>query len=89
MKYADVSCSQCGRSFGPGDHGFSHCEDHPGHVADMKAWKEELLRLAAEIEGQAEEIDPYRDDPELLVQFIRPHVNELRQILTEMRRGRR
>jgi hypothetical protein len=23
-----VSCSQCGRSFGPANAGFSHCKDH-------------------------------------------------------------
>jgi uncharacterized OB-fold protein len=23
-----TSCSQCGRGFGPGDHGFSHCKNH-------------------------------------------------------------
>ena len=28
-KFANVSCSQCGRDFGPGEHGFSHCKDHP------------------------------------------------------------
>lgn len=27
-KFAEVWCSQCGRSFGPGNHGFSHCADH-------------------------------------------------------------
>jgi hypothetical protein len=27
-KFENVSCSQCGRDFGPGDHGFSHCRDH-------------------------------------------------------------
>lgn len=27
-KFAEVWCSQCGRSFGPGDNGFSHCSDH-------------------------------------------------------------
>ena len=27
-KFENVSCSQCGRSFGPGDHGYSHCSDH-------------------------------------------------------------
>ena len=27
-RFANVSCSQCGRDFGPGDHGFSHCENH-------------------------------------------------------------
>jgi hypothetical protein len=29
-RHADVGCSQCGRSFGPGDHGFSHCDNHTG-----------------------------------------------------------
>lgn len=27
-RFENVSCSQCGRDFGPGDHGLSHCEDH-------------------------------------------------------------
>ena len=27
-RFANVSCSQCGQEFGPGDHGFSHCENH-------------------------------------------------------------
>lgn len=27
-KFANVSCSQCGEDFGPGDHGYSHCSDH-------------------------------------------------------------
>ncbi|TIT90357.1 MAG: hypothetical protein E5W41_00060 [Mesorhizobium sp.] len=26
-KFPATFCSQCGRGFGPGDHGFSHCED--------------------------------------------------------------
>jgi hypothetical protein len=29
-RFAEVSCSQCGKNFGPGDHGFSHCKDHEG-----------------------------------------------------------
>ena len=28
MKYKNVSCSQCGNNFGPGNEGFSHCDDH-------------------------------------------------------------
>lgn len=28
FKFPETSCSQCGRDFGPGNHGFSHCEDH-------------------------------------------------------------
>jgi hypothetical protein len=27
-RFADTGCSQCGGSFGPGDHGYSHCKDH-------------------------------------------------------------
>lgn len=27
-KFDEVSCSQCGRTFGPGDYGFSRCKDH-------------------------------------------------------------
>ena len=27
-RFQNVSCSHCGGDFGPGDHGFSHCEDH-------------------------------------------------------------
>ena len=30
-KFANVFCSQCGQEFGPGDHGFSHCENHKRH----------------------------------------------------------
>ena len=27
-KFEKTTCSQCGGSFGPGDSGYSHCEDH-------------------------------------------------------------
>lgn len=26
--FDNINCSQCGRGFGPGNHGFSHCKDH-------------------------------------------------------------
>lgn len=29
-RFANVSCSQCGRSFGPGNSGYSHCSQHGG-----------------------------------------------------------
>lgn len=29
-KFAKTYCSQCGGEFGPGDSGFSHCENHRG-----------------------------------------------------------
>lgn len=37
----NVSCSQCGRDFGRGEHGFSHCDQHTG-------WKRDrMLRRSA------------------------------------------
>lgn len=27
-RFQKTYCSQCGREFGPGNEGFSHCEDH-------------------------------------------------------------
>ena len=36
-KFANVFCSQCGQEFGPGDHGFSHCENHKRHNATVQA----------------------------------------------------
>ena len=27
-RFAEVSCSQCGETFGAGDHGFSACDEH-------------------------------------------------------------
>ena len=34
-RFPEVSCSQCGQSFGPGDSGFSHCRGH--HQAATQA----------------------------------------------------
>lgn len=27
-RFLNTYCSQCGRDFGPGDHGYSHCANH-------------------------------------------------------------
>lgn len=37
LRFQKTYCSQCGGEFGPGDHGYSHCEDHsqPGDTLDM------------------------------------------------------
>jgi hypothetical protein len=86
MKYDNVSCSQCGRSFGPGDHGFSHCDQHPGHVQSMTEWRTALLEAAETIRKQAEAMDPYRDDADLIAFELRPHIAGLRHTLAEMRR---
>lgn len=29
-RFEMVSCSACGRDFGPGNYGFSHCHEHAG-----------------------------------------------------------
>jgi hypothetical protein len=36
-RFDKTYCSQCGGTFGPGDQGFSHCDDHPkpGDTLDM------------------------------------------------------
>lgn len=39
-QYENVSCSQCGASFGPGDHGFSHCDQHQA----PEVWIPQLIR---------------------------------------------
>ena len=51
-RFSYTYCSQCGASFGPGDHGISHCWDHPGKRERMAA----KYRL---IVGY----DPIADDP--------------------------
>ena len=33
-QYKETFCSQCGAGFGPGMHGYSHCDHHPGPVRD-------------------------------------------------------
>lgn len=42
-RFERTFCSQCGREFGPGDHGYSHCKNHRG--AKMSLVK--LLRYKA------------------------------------------
>lgn len=32
-RFNETFCSQCGGSFGPGDSGFSHCDQHQTMVA--------------------------------------------------------
>ena len=34
-RFENVSCSQCGAEFGPGDNGFSHCANH-AHLKGKK-----------------------------------------------------
>lgn len=32
MRFDKTYCSQCGGEFGPGDNGFSHCDQHEGRT---------------------------------------------------------
>ena len=34
-RFENVSCSQCGMSFGPGNQGFSHCRNHIERYGEM------------------------------------------------------
>jgi hypothetical protein len=34
-RYDKTFCSNCGREFGPGDHGFSHCDSHEGILGKL------------------------------------------------------
>lgn len=43
-KFSNVSCSQCGEDFGPGDSGFSHCQDHDFVLRQARGV--ELLRIS-------------------------------------------
>lgn len=46
FRFQQTSCSSCGQTFGPGDHGFSHCDRHPGWKQDRKN-----ARIAAAVKG--------------------------------------
>ena len=85
MKYANVSCSQCGRSFGPGDHGFSHCQDHPGHVQDVYEWQIQLGELADKLKERVDNINHHYDDEQSILIWLKPHAAEIRRIIKELR----
>jgi hypothetical protein len=53
-RFASISCSQCGQSFGPGPSGFSHCWDHSG-TPEQRATLDRLTRQLAEAEALAED----------------------------------
>lgn len=86
MRYDNVFCSQCGRGFGPGDHGFSHCEDHPGHVRDMAFLRADLNKLAAELKEIADDIDPRLDGPRDTHLALRGTLRAFQTIMAELRR---
>lgn len=53
-RFARVSCSQCGQSFGAGPSGYSHCWEHSG-TPEQHATLARLTRELAELERLADE----------------------------------
>ena len=51
-RFENVGCSQCGRDFGPGEHGFSHCVNHPGWKRDRMLRRQESARKGWETRKQ-------------------------------------
>lgn len=57
-KFPITHCSQCGGEFGPGDHGYSHCEDH----AKRRALKTEKTDTVSEPDEASEKtLEPVTD----------------------------
>lgn len=66
-RFPDVSCSMCGRSFGPGNHGFSSCDEHNPPL-------QELLSAF-----RTSDIDWYDTDAREVGRFIVQHFNLTRR----------
>lgn len=43
MKFDKTFCSQCGREFGPGDHGYSDCRSHGDRREELNATVEKWI----------------------------------------------
>lgn len=61
--FPKVSCSQCGRSFGPGIHGYSHCQDHRRNRIP-KLWE---LTFRVEKTGNMNPLDDYETESPVTV----------------------
>ncbi len=46
-KFKETFCSHCGEGFGPGDSGFSSCEQHPGWRRDRLLKRQAAARKGA------------------------------------------
>lgn len=57
VKYDNVSCSQCGRDFGPGDHGFSHCNHHRKIAVRPSRQQDIYAELLAALKAFVAEVD--------------------------------
>ena len=42
MRFEKTFCSQCGGEFGPGDSGYSHCQDHRAEKIVTSHWSKPI-----------------------------------------------
>lgn len=49
FRFPSVSCSQCGCAFGPGDSGFSNCNEHKRRPADLERKADAAVQRTGEI----------------------------------------
>jgi hypothetical protein len=54
MRFPETFCSQCGAAFGPGDHGYSHCDQHPGYKRDRMLRRKAAARRGWETRHEAD-----------------------------------
>jgi regulator of replication initiation timing len=74
-KFAETFCSQCGGAFGPGDSGYSHCDQHLGgdpyanearrwgYEQGYKAGAKDMHELRAENERLREALERIKEQP--------------------------
>jgi hypothetical protein len=65
MKFETTSCSHCHATFGPGDHGYSHCKDHQ-KFANARGYSDvdpyEVVRHISDQTIEVREMDAVRDE---------------------------
>lgn len=54
-RFAQTFCSQCGRSFGPGNHGFSSCRSHRPAI-DSGYWTVEEMEEAKSFANDPDDV---------------------------------
>lgn len=55
-RFAQTFCSQCGHSFGPGNHGYSSCRSHGGDAFDVAFWAVEETEAARAFANDPEDV---------------------------------
>ena len=89
-RFLDVTCSQCGRNFGPGNFGFSRCEDHTGEsynlgIDDAAKW---LDKRADDYDSEHGSTDPDTGTREYPGDGL-DYINELRENADSIRELKR